>query len=63
VPKIKVEILIADDSETLVVNTILESASSGSIGDGKIWVTPVEDAVRIRTGERGNDAIDQEQGR
>ncbi len=57
VPKIKVEILIDTDLADKVVDTITSAAQSGKIGDGKIWVTDVGRAVRIRTGEEGMDAI------
>jgi nitrogen regulatory protein PII len=57
VPKIKVEILIDSDLADKVVDTITGAAQSGKIGDGKIWVTAVGRAVRIRTGEEGVDAI------
>jgi nitrogen regulatory protein PII len=57
VPKIKVEILIDTDLSDKVVDTITSAAQSGKIGDGKIWVTDVGRAVRIRTGEEGIDAI------
>jgi nitrogen regulatory protein PII len=57
VPKIKVEILIDSDLADKVVDTIASAAQSGKIGDGKIWVTDVGRAVRIRTGEEGVDAI------
>ncbi len=56
-PKVKLEVLVNDDKAALVADTILTAARTGRIGDGKIFVLPVEDAVRIRTGERGNDAI------
>jgi len=56
-PKVKLEILVADEKAAAVVETIAKAARSGQIGDGKIFVTSVEDAVRIRTGERGADAI------
>jgi nitrogen regulatory protein PII len=56
-PKIKIEIVIPDEKETTAVNTIMKSARTGKIGDGKIFVTPVLDSVRIRTGERGESAI------
>lgn len=56
-PKIKLEIVIADIQLDEVVNAIIKSAQTGRIGDGKIFVTPLEDAIRIRTGERGEDAI------
>jgi nitrogen regulatory protein PII len=54
-PKIKLEIVVADGEKDLVVETILRHARSGEIGDGKIFVIPVEEAIRIRTGERGNE--------
>ena len=57
VPKVKIEIIVTDDSLLQVVTAITEAARSGRIGDGKIFVTPVEDVIRIRTGETGEDAI------
>jgi len=57
VPKVKLEIIVPDDNVRQVVNTIAEAARTGRIGDGKIFVTPVDDVVRIRTGETGEDAI------
>jgi len=57
VPKIRVEVLVDDASVTSVVETIVESAKTGRIGDGKVWILPVEDLVRIRTGERGANAV------
>jgi nitrogen regulatory protein P-II 1 len=56
-PKIKIEIVTPDHMADTVVETIVSSAKTGRIGDGKIFVLPVEDAVRIRTGERGDEAI------
>ncbi len=56
-PKIKMEIIVSDDQVEDVINTIMKAAQTGSIGDGKIFVTSLEDAVRIRTGERGEDAV------
>lgn len=56
-PKIKVEILTQDDKAEAIVTAICDSANSGQIGDGKIFVQPVEDCVRIRTGDRGDGAI------
>ena len=56
-PKIKVEILTKDDSADAIVTAICDAANSGKIGDGKIFVEPVEDCVRIRTGDRGEGAI------
>lgn len=57
VPKIIIEIVVADDLEEKAVNTIQESAQTGKIGDGKIFVLPVEKSVRIRTGETGDEAL------
>jgi nitrogen regulatory protein P-II 2 len=56
-PKVKLETVISDDQVENVVNAIRESANTGKIGDGKIFVLPIEQAVRIRTGESGNDAL------
>jgi nitrogen regulatory protein P-II 1 len=57
VPKIKVEVVVDDDQVQGVVDAITKAARTGKIGDGKIWVTPVESVVRIRTGEMGPDAL------
>ena len=57
VPKVRLEAVVDDGEVERVVDLITESARSGKIGDGKIWVTHVESIVRIRTGESGNDAI------
>ena len=57
IPKIKVEIVVADDRVKPVLEKIQEAANTGKIGDGKIFVLAVEEAVRVRTGERGKDAI------
>lgn len=57
VPKIKVEIVIKDDMVEKVVKAIIRSASTGKIGDGKIFIYPVEEAIRIRTGEMGESSI------
>ena len=56
-PKIKLEIVAADDLIPKIVSTIQSAANTGRIGDGKIFVLPVIEAVRIRTGDRGEDAI------
>ena len=56
-PKIKMEIIISDSQVEDVINTIMHAAQTGRIGDGKIFVIDLKDAVRIRTGERGEDAI------
>lgn len=57
VPKIKLDIVVSADMVEKVIATIVESAGTGQIGDGKIFVVPVEKVVRIRTGEMGKDAI------
>jgi len=57
VPKVKLEVVVADSQVGQVLESIEKSAKTGRIGDGKIFVVPVEEAVRIRTGERGEDAV------
>ena len=57
VPKVRVEVLVDDIDATSVADVILKAAQTGRIGDGKIWTVPVEDVVRVRTGERGVDAL------
>jgi nitrogen regulatory protein P-II 1 len=57
VPKVRLEVLVDDDAVRSVVERIIASARTGKIGDGKVWVVPVEDVVRIRTGEAGPDAL------
>ncbi len=56
-PKVKVEVVVADPLVARVVDAIERVARTGKIGDGKIFVTPVEEAVRVRTGERGEEAL------
>jgi nitrogen regulatory protein PII len=56
-PKVKVETAVADDTVTHVIETIVKAAHTGKIGDGKIFVLPVEEVVRIRTGETGQEAL------
>ena len=56
-PKVKLEIIVADDKVGQVVEAIEKAARTGRIGDGKIFVLPIEEVVRIRTGERGRDAL------
>ena len=56
-PKIKLEIVLADDLVDKAVNEIQTAANTGRIGDGKIFISPITEAVRIRTGERGEEAI------
>ncbi|MBI5178741.1 MAG: P-II family nitrogen regulator [Nitrospinae bacterium] len=57
IPKLKVEAVLDDANVEKAVNAIVEAARTGSIGDGKIFILPVEEAVRIRTGERGSEAL------
>ena len=57
-PKLKVEVVVEDKDKGLVVETILKHARTGEVGDGKIFVLPVEEAVRIRTGEEGDEVLD-----
>ncbi len=57
IPKIKMEIIVGDELAPKVVEVIAEAAKTGRIGDGKIFVTPVEEIIRIRTGETGEDAV------
>jgi nitrogen regulatory protein P-II 1 len=57
VPKVRVEVVISDEDVDKVVEAIVVSARTEKIGDGKVWVTPVEEVVRVRTGERGLDAL------
>ncbi|HHS1443266.1 TPA: P-II family nitrogen regulator [Neisseria meningitidis] len=56
-PKVKIELVLADDAVERAIDVIVEAARSGKIGDGKIFVLPVEEAVRIRTGERADAAV------
>ena len=56
-PKIKMEVVIADAQVEEVTNTIVKAAQTGRIGDGKIFITSLEDTIRIRTGERGEEAV------
>jgi nitrogen regulatory protein P-II 1 len=57
IPKISVQAVVSDDAVARVVDVIVSAASTGKIGDGKVWVTPVESVIRIRTGERGDEAL------
>ncbi|MFZ5425825.1 MAG: P-II family nitrogen regulator [Thermodesulfobacteriota bacterium] len=57
VPKIKIEIVVDDARAASVIETVRKSALTGQVGDGKIFVLPVEEVVRIRTGETGDDAV------
>ncbi|MBT9438876.1 MAG: P-II family nitrogen regulator [Desulfobacterales bacterium] len=57
IPKIRIEIVVDSELADQVVETIIQASNTGKIGDGKIFVFPVEEAIRVRTGERGKDAI------
>ncbi len=57
VPKVRIEVLVDDADADRLVDAIVAAASTGSIGDGKVWSTPVDDVVRVRTGERGPEAL------
>jgi len=56
-PKVRVDIVVQDEAVGAVVGAIAKCANTGAIGDGKIWVSPVDDVLRVRTGERGDSAI------
>ena len=56
-PKVRVDVVVSDDQEDEVVDAIVDAARTGEIGDGKIFITRIDDAVRIRTGERGDIAV------
>jgi nitrogen regulatory protein P-II 1 len=57
VPKVKIEVVVDDDQVAKVVEAIERSAKTGKIGDGKIFVIPIDEVIRIRTGERGSEAL------
>ncbi|QGN57838.1 P-II family nitrogen regulator [Nostocoides sp. HKS02] len=57
VPKVRVEVLVDDMDASSVCDVVLKAAQTGRIGDGKIWTVPVDDVIRVRTGERGVDAL------
>ena len=57
VPKVRIEVVVDDLAVDRVVDAVVRAARTGKIGDGKVWVTPVEDVIRVRTGERGLDAL------
>jgi nitrogen regulatory protein P-II 1 len=57
VPKVRIDVVVDDADADAVVDTIVSAARTDRIGDGKVWVTPVETVVRVRTGERGGEAI------
>ena len=57
IPKVRLEILASDEDVERIIDIVVKAANTGNIGDGKIWVTPVESITRVRTGERGSDAL------
>ena len=57
VPKVRIEVLVDDSDAPDVVEVVVKAAQTGRIGDGKVWVVPIDDVVRVRTGERGIDAL------
>ena len=57
VPKVRIQILIDDDEAKRVADTIVGAARTGQIGDGKVWISPVDTVIRVRTGEMGNEAL------
>ena len=57
VPKVRIELVVPDELVEKVIDAVLQAARTGKIGDGKVWVTPVATLVRVRTGERGADAL------
>ncbi|MCE0768167.1 P-II family nitrogen regulator [Pseudonocardia kujensis] len=57
VPKVRVEVVADDALADKVVDAVVEAARTGKIGDGKVWVAPVDTVIRVRTGERGTDAV------
>jgi nitrogen regulatory protein P-II 1 len=56
-PKLKIELVVMDEDVSAVVNAIVKGARTGEIGDGKIFIIPIEDAVRVRTGDTGSNAV------
>ena len=57
VPKLRVEVLCEDEDVEALVDVVVKAAVTGKIGDGKVWVTPVDEVIRVRTGERGGSAL------
>jgi nitrogen regulatory protein P-II 1 len=57
VPKVRIEVVVEDADADAVIDAIVKAAQTGKIGDGKVWAVPVETVVRVRTGERGSDAL------
>ena len=56
-PKLKIELVVMDEDVSQVANAIVKGARTGEIGDGKIFIIPIEDAIRVRTGDSGNSAV------
>lgn len=57
VPKVRVEVLVEDDDAEQILELVVKASRTGKIGDGKVWSVPVDTAIRVRTGERGPDAL------
>ena len=57
VPKVRVEVLTDDDDAKRIYDAIVEAARTGQIGDGKVWISPIDTVIRVRTGEMGSDAL------
>ena len=57
VPKVRMEVVVDDNRVDEVANAVVDAAGTGKIGDGKVWILPVEEVIRVRTGERGADAL------
>ena len=57
VPKVKIEVLVDDADASTIIDVVVKAAQTGAIGDGKVWSTPVDEIVRVRTGERGAEAL------
>ncbi|NMH98877.1 P-II family nitrogen regulator [Pseudonocardia acidicola] len=57
VPKVKIEVVVDDEVTDKVIDAVVQAARTGKIGDGKVWTTPIDTVVRVRTGERGSDAL------
>ena len=57
VPKVRIEVLVTDEDAATITQVVVKAAQTGKIGDGKVWVVPVEDVARVRTGEHGTDAL------
>ena len=57
IQKVRIDVVVDDDNARAVAEAIIQAARTGKIGDGKVWITPVEEVVRVRTGEMGHDAL------